>query len=336
MTDLQYYSVMVRNYTIFGKKYDNTVVGLGTANIVYEAEIENGYTRFMAIYTSNNSTKEIGTVRSTRTHFVHWMREYPKNILLHCGGSAEALHMIQTSPDIKTININPFLSTYLSNKNNLSKKKVDAELHGNIFYYYNDAKGPICGLDKARKLYISVDRIKSATKTTNIGPPFPKYPLYKPIKTAKKCNILKILYNKQYGVLWKYLPDKQLYQRYTIIRKKNKTEIMNASAKTIIVQVLTSNLGAKCAHAKTIAPNGLTYQQIFHKNKQYCRTAKYKLVGSGNIFIINNGLFENGKWVKENLNSPTIWIDSLNQKITFEHDKLWIQVVNQKTFFKIL
>ncbi|MFA5247853.1 MAG: DUF3048 domain-containing protein [Patescibacteria group bacterium] len=65
-------------------------LGLEKASLIYEAEVEGHFTRYMAIFTSAVDYGEIGPVRSARPYFVSWAKEI-NAIYSHCGGSPEAL-----------------------------------------------------------------------------------------------------------------------------------------------------------------------------------------------------------------------------------------------------
>ena len=66
---------------------------LQAASVVYEALVEGGITRFMAIF-DQGDVKEIGPVRSARQYFLEWLAEY-EAAYAHAGGSPEALTNIQ-------------------------------------------------------------------------------------------------------------------------------------------------------------------------------------------------------------------------------------------------
>lgn len=66
--------------------------GLATASIVYEAIVEGGITRFMAVY-GPALPERVGPVRSARLVFVDLSKEYPPQsaYYAHVGGAADAL-----------------------------------------------------------------------------------------------------------------------------------------------------------------------------------------------------------------------------------------------------
>lgn len=70
--------------------------GLSQADFIYEALVEGGATRLMAIMNLNKSEVEIGPVRSARPYFVNWAAEF-KALYVHAGGSPDALSLIRSS-----------------------------------------------------------------------------------------------------------------------------------------------------------------------------------------------------------------------------------------------
>ena len=77
--------------------------GLSQASVVYEALVEGGATRFMAVYDPLEIIPEIGPVRSARPYYLEWSSEYDA-LYAHCGGSPKAIQVIWENPDIKDLN----------------------------------------------------------------------------------------------------------------------------------------------------------------------------------------------------------------------------------------
>lgn len=73
--------------------------GLNDAAVVYEAPVEGGITRFMAIYSASSTVEQVGPVRSARPYYLDWASEYGDALYMHCGGSSDGLK------EIKTMNI---------------------------------------------------------------------------------------------------------------------------------------------------------------------------------------------------------------------------------------
>lgn len=86
-TGLPVREVLERPYAIIieNERAARPQAGLQEAELVYEAPVEGGITRFLAFYISPFE-KEIGPVRSARPYFAYLAHEYD-SILAHCGYS---------------------------------------------------------------------------------------------------------------------------------------------------------------------------------------------------------------------------------------------------------
>jgi hypothetical protein len=69
--------------------------GISKAKIVYEAPVEGGLTRYLAIFDNQQAVAEVGPVRSARAYFLDWLQEYDNGLYMHSGGSPEALGLIK-------------------------------------------------------------------------------------------------------------------------------------------------------------------------------------------------------------------------------------------------
>lgn len=85
--------------------------GLSYANFVFEAPVEGGLTRFLAIYSTDREIEKIGPVRSMRPYFIDWAMEFGA-LLVHCGGSPKALSLIQKSEKIRNLNLDEFAENF--------------------------------------------------------------------------------------------------------------------------------------------------------------------------------------------------------------------------------
>lgn len=72
--------------------------GINQAAFVYEAPVEGGITRFLAIFERGASVAEIGPVRSARPYFLDWVAELGPSLFLHFGGSPDAMNKIASTP----------------------------------------------------------------------------------------------------------------------------------------------------------------------------------------------------------------------------------------------
>ncbi|MCH7492212.1 DUF3048 domain-containing protein [Patescibacteria group bacterium] len=76
--------------------------GLSQASVVYEALVEGGATRFMAIFDPSEEIPAIMPVRSARPYYIEWVSEYA-GLYVHAGGSPKALTVLWENPDIHSL-----------------------------------------------------------------------------------------------------------------------------------------------------------------------------------------------------------------------------------------
>ncbi len=79
------------------------VSGLAAAQLVIEAPVEGGITRFLAFYDATTTLDEVGPVRSARPYYVEWARGWNAS-LFHVGGSPEALDLIKSLDGFVDVN----------------------------------------------------------------------------------------------------------------------------------------------------------------------------------------------------------------------------------------
>ena len=92
------YAVMIENLLSVRPQ-----AGLSQASVVYEALVEGGATRFMAVFDPSEIVPEISPVRSVRPYYIEFSSEY-NALLAHCGGSPLALQIIRDNQDIHDLN----------------------------------------------------------------------------------------------------------------------------------------------------------------------------------------------------------------------------------------
>ncbi|TSC56815.1 MAG: hypothetical protein G01um101418_216 [Parcubacteria group bacterium Gr01-1014_18] len=68
--------------------------GLAKAQLVFEAPVEGGITRFLAVFTDYSRVEKMGPVRSARPYYLDWAMEFDP-LYLHVGGSEDALDKLK-------------------------------------------------------------------------------------------------------------------------------------------------------------------------------------------------------------------------------------------------
>ena len=110
--------------------------GINRADVVYEAPVEGDMNRYMAIFEDYDDIERIGSVRSCRTYYTYFAREYDA-IYAHYGQST-------------------FAVPYLKNVDNING--VDGT-GGNAFYRTKDKKAPHNAYTSGAKLNKTIGQL---------------------------------------------------------------------------------------------------------------------------------------------------------------------------------
>ncbi|MEK7073643.1 MAG: DUF3048 domain-containing protein [Patescibacteria group bacterium] len=87
-TPLRPFAVMIENHSD-----SRSQSGLSAAKLVFEAPVEGGITRFLAVFAASSTVREIGPVRSARPYYLDWAFDLGADYA-HVGGSPEAFTKI--------------------------------------------------------------------------------------------------------------------------------------------------------------------------------------------------------------------------------------------------
>ncbi|MFR5602025.1 MAG: DUF3048 domain-containing protein [Lachnospiraceae bacterium] len=110
--------------------------GLGRAGVVYEAPVEGGMNRFMAIIEDYDDLERIGSVRSCRTYYTYFAREFDA-VYAHYGQST-------------------FAEPYLENVDNINGLTGTG---GTAYYRSRDKKAPHNAYTSGEKLKQAIEKL---------------------------------------------------------------------------------------------------------------------------------------------------------------------------------
>ena len=237
--------------------------GLARANLVIEAEVEGGVTRYLAIFLSTNLPERIGPVRSARPYFVDWAHELSA-VYTHCGGSPEALVKV-TRENI--IDLNEFYK-------------------GDYFWRDKIRKAP-------HNVYTSQQLVNSFLENKNLSEGKFFSWLYKddaPKEARPADQEVYIGYRiKGSKVTWKYNPESNNYERYLGQNKHQDDSGESIRAKNIIIQTISAQEIDKELRLKmevvgegqaVICRDGVCETGKWQKKNPSARTRFYKADGS--------------------------------------------------------
>jgi hypothetical protein len=202
------FTVMVENHTAARPQS-----GLGAADVVYEALVEGGFTRFMAVFDSLQTVPAIGPVRSARDYYLWWAKEYNNPLYAHVGGSPKALDMLAKQAMID----------------------CDEFYHGDIFERVTWRYAP-------HNTYVSVSDLGLCRPTKSEAGLFSgidswKYTSEEIVSDVKVDNIeISYSQNANYEVEWQYNAEEGVYYRFNAGQPHlDKNSNQQITAKNVIV-----------------------------------------------------------------------------------------------------
>ncbi|MDZ7798516.1 MAG: DUF3048 domain-containing protein [Patescibacteria group bacterium] len=191
--------------------------GLDKANLVYEALVEGGITRFMALYCLTEPVESMGPIRSARPYFLDWAKEY--NALYgHVGGSPKAMSLIST---YNIFNLDQF---------------YDAR-----YYWRDNERAAPHNVYTASKFLVFALRDKEAGQAN-----YESYEYKEEIPLEDRPEEEKIItidYSSySYKVEWKYNRGENKYERFQGGEVFESKEAGQVKAKNVIVQYVKTSL----------------------------------------------------------------------------------------------
>lgn len=162
---------------------------LSKASLVYEAPVEGGMTRYLAIFPADIDLSAVGPVRSARPYFVAWAAEL-KALFIHCGGSPEALSLL----------------------NKASLYDLNEFYNGN--YFWRDQSSSRVA---PHNVLISADNWRSYLTKRGLGANKVNAWLFKTeteLSSIPEPKDIKLRFSANFQALWRYQAEPNTYQRF--------------------------------------------------------------------------------------------------------------------------
>lgn len=185
--------------------------GIAAASVVYEAPVEGGITRFLALYPENTKVVKVGSVRSARPYFLDWLAEYGTPMYMHVGGSPDALNLI------------------------IQREVFDLnEFYRGWYYYRDDNRGAPHNVYTSSDLWRGALERYAPSSTSAQGSSWV-------FDMKESCltdcvAVVNIDYNFTYEVEWQYTSSTGRYTRSQFGREHRDADGTPYSADTILIQ----------------------------------------------------------------------------------------------------
>jgi len=247
--------------------------GINRAGVVYEAPVEGTMNRYMAIIEDYDDLDRIGSVRSCRTYYTYFAREFDA-IYAHFGQST-------------------FAEPYLKNVDNINGTEG---VGGNAYYRSNDKKAPHNAYASASKIKNTIEKLKYRTEYSDTYEGHFKF-----ANGSKQVNLdgqdaNKVVIGYSYNNPWfEYNEEDGLYYRYQYDAPHKGSEGQIA-VKNIIIQYAEwgyyattqyLNINVHTGREGYYITNGKAIPITWKKDGEFGVTHYYDL--EGNEITLNKG-----------------------------------------------
>ncbi len=262
-----YYAVAIDDLSVARPQ-----AGLPKASLVYEAPVEGGITRFLAIFADDVAAERIGPVRSARPYFLDWASEFDA-VFAHVGGSPEALEKLAAF-DMRDLN------------------EFSA---GRYFWRDGDRDAP-------HNAYTSAALLAEAVRKRFADRPAPQVAGWRfkddapPAERPDKASLAVTFGDPKADVVWTYDPAADDYVRAQGGKAQKDEDGTAVRAKNVVVQYTKVSVIDDVGRRRIVtigdgdalfALDGLTVHGTWHKDDRTSRTRFYD--ASGNQITFNAG-----------------------------------------------
>ena len=247
--------------------------GINRAGVVYEAPVEGVMNRYMAIIEDYDDLDRIGSVRSCRTYYTYFAREFDA-IYAHFGQST-------------------FAEPYLKNVDNVNGIEG---IGGNAFYRSSDKKAPHNAYASAGKLKSTIEKLKYRTEYSDTYEGHYKFaPGSKQVELDGQ-DAYKVVPGYAFNEPWfEYNEDDGLYYRYQY-GGPHKGDEGQIAVKNIIIQYAEwgyyattqyLNINVHTGREGYFITNGKAIPITWKKDGEFGVTHYYDI--DGNEITLNKG-----------------------------------------------
>jgi hypothetical protein len=292
--------------------------GISSADVVYEGVAEGGVTRTLSIFYCQDA-KYVGPIRSARVHFINLLREWGQYPLYaHVGGA----------------NCHPETGSGCGNGAQADALGLIRRLRWNLYndlnqfsipypYFYRDYDR-LPNVATEHTVYSSTEKLwkyaaekRALTQVDEKGvrwdDGWKPWTFADDAPSAQRGNTRFIRYHfydtnaRHYGVEWRYDTTTNSYLRFNGGKEHtDKNNGKQLTAKNVFVMLAAES------PANDNYPGGRVL---------------YKLTGTGDAYIFQNGQAVRGTWTKKDLDSKIIFADANGKEVSVVRGQVWISLL---------
>jgi len=261
--------------------------GLSRASVVFEAPVEGGITRLLALYLENDAPT-VGPIRSARPYFVAWAAGF-QPVFVHAGGSPAALKLLPNVPQVGDL---------------------EALRRGSEFHRVKDKPAP-------HNLFSSTTAMLAVAQRNGIDSPLPfTFSAHKPdaVPSARgRAQTIRVDFSTPsvpspaaYAVSYRYLRRRNVY-----VRAQGGVPFVDSATNR---PVTTDNVVILFAGVTPIPNDPLQRVTV-------------QTTGSGQALYFRDGHVVRGFWRKRSINSALLFLSSGGATVSLDRGNTWIEAV---------
>lgn len=293
--------------------------GLNSADILYEAVVEGGITRFGAVYYCGVAAQDtiVGPVRSARTTFVNMASEYNYPLYTHVGGANCGSSDSRTCTTDKRVQALEQINQYGwggVKGNDLNQFSIGFP----TFWRDYERLGRTVATEHT--MYSSTEKLwkyaSGTRKWTNLSPDgklewSDKFvPFTFKDDASSRGSVSKVSFGfwqsyHDFDVVWSYDAGSNTYSRENGgSAHKDLNNNSTLTAKVVVVQ-FTKELGPLDEHKHML----------------------YEIIGTGKGLVFQDGTAVEATWSKKDRESRTVWSDAKGKKLSFNRGKIVFEIL---------
>lgn len=293
--------------------------GLNSADIIYEAVVEGGITRFGVVYYCGVAAQDtiVGPVRSARTTFVNMASEYNYPLYTHVGGANCGSSDSRTCTTDKRVQALEQINQYGwggVKGNDLNQFSIGFP----TFWRDYERLGRTVATEHT--MYSSTEKLwkyaSGTRKWTNLSPDgkldwkdkFVPFTFKDDAKEKGSVNKISFGFWESYhdfDVVWSYDAGSNTYSRENGgSAHKDLNNDSTLTAKVVVVQ-FTKELGPLDEHKHML----------------------YEVIGTGKGLVFQDGTATEVTWSKKDRESRTLWSDAKGKKLSFNRGKIFFHIL---------
>lgn len=282
-------------------RYVRPQSGLSLADVVFEYYIEDGLTRFIAVFYGKDA-ELVGPVRSGRFFDEHVARMYQAFFVFKYADPRAYDYFKET--DLAKYLVVPGVGACPP----FRVGKSDRDTYNNIFFNTVDFKDCIAKRE-------GVDNLRPSLRSGFFGD--------SPLEPEYAASRIYLQYSPDSYSYWDYLPEESLYHRYqeTVSLRDGVLE-----AYAPLYDDLTGN--------PIVADNIVVFfveHKFANQFDEEDEVYHIDIYGSGEAYVFRNGILKKGFWQRTDINQPLLLTDENNLPIYLKPGVTYYQVMGLAT-----